>query len=67
MALIRMKEYRERENISMNQLAKKAGISQSLVCDIENGKVKNPGVRTMKRIADALNCSLDDLVTEDGE
>jgi predicted DNA-binding mobile mystery protein A len=39
------------------ELAKRAGLPQSQIADIEGGKV-NPQVRTLKRIFEALSCDL---------
>ena len=57
-----LKDVRQKKGISQNELSRIANVSQSLICDIENGKVKNPGVQTMLQLAKALECSLDDLV-----
>ena len=43
------------------ELAAAAGIAASYLSDIENGK-KPGSVRAMKRIADALNVTVDDLI-----
>lgn len=44
-------------NLSQAELAKKAGIDQSDLSKIERG-VANPSVRTLIKIAEALDCSL---------
>lgn len=36
------------------QLARRAGVSRSTICQLENGKNKNPTVDVAFRIADAL-------------
>lgn len=48
---------RVRQNISMNQLAKKAGLSQSTVSLLENRR-RSPGLETLLRITEALNLNL---------
>ena len=53
-----IKEKRERLGISQKELAEKAGISQSFLCDIEQGRSK-PSIDTAVKLADALN--IDDI------
>lgn len=49
-----IKEKRERLGISQKELAEKVGISQSFLCDIEQGRSK-PGIDTALKIAEVLN------------
>ena len=51
-----IKEKRERLGISQKELAEKAGISQSFLCDIEQGRSK-PSIDTAVKLADALGIS----------
>ena len=51
-----IKERREQLGISQKQLAEKADISQSFLCDIEQGRSK-PSIDTALKIADALDIS----------
>ena len=53
-----IKEKRERLGISQKELAEKVGISQSFLCDIEQGRSK-PSIDTALKIAEALN--IDDI------
>ena len=53
-----IKEKRERLGISQKELAEKVGISQSFLCDIEQGRSK-PSIDTAVKLADALN--IDDI------
>ena len=53
-----IKEKRERLGISQKELAEKVGISQSFLCDIEQGRSK-PSIDTAVKIAYALN--IDDI------
>ncbi len=57
-----IKELRKKHKISQEQLAQKAGITYSTLIKIESGANDNPTIKTMKRIADALEVSLDELV-----
>ena len=48
-----IKERREQLGISQKELAEKADISQSFLCDIEQGRSK-PSIDTALKIAEAL-------------
>lgn len=52
------------KNINVNSLAKGADIPVSNIYKILHGKNKNPGIYTIKRIADYLEVSLDNLVED---
>ena len=49
-----IKEKRKRLGISQKELAEKAEISQSFLCDIEQGRSK-PSIDTAIKIAQVLN------------
>ena len=51
-----IKERREKLGLTQKELAEKAGITQSFLCDIEQGRSK-PSIDTAVKIADALNIS----------
>lgn len=57
-----IKALRKKHKISQEQLAQKAGITYSTLIKIESGANDNPTIKTMKKIADALDVSLDELV-----
>lgn len=54
-----------RKKFSMNQvdLANKSGLSQSYICEIEKG-VREPTLRTLKRLASALGVRVIDLLDD---
>lgn len=56
---------RIRENKGMTQayLAERAGISQAMLCQIERG-TRNPSLQVGREIADAVGCTLDDLLAD---
>ena len=56
----KIKSIRESKQISQSQLAKKAGIAQSTLSYIENGK-KNPQFHTLSSICKALDTSVLEL------
>jgi ribosome-binding protein aMBF1 (putative translation factor) len=56
--------YRKKRGMSQDTLAKRAGITQSYLSEIEIGR-KGGDVRTLRKLADALKISLDHLVPEE--
>lgn len=64
--MLNVKKYRQREKMSQMQLSVKADVSQSVIADIETGVAKNPTVGTALKLAKALNCTVEELVQEDG-
>lgn len=58
-----IKEVRERQRISQNQLAKRSGVSQSAISSIES-TTKSPSIDTIRDIASALNTTVTALLKE---
>lgn len=58
-----IQHYRELRGITQAVLAEKLGVSQGAVSNWENGDRK-PDVFMMKRIAEILGCTVDELLTE---
>ena len=59
----RIKEIRVRLKVSQIELARKAEVSQPFMHDLENNK-RGARPETYQRIAEALNCSVVDLMKE---
>ncbi len=57
-----IKKYRKIAGISQDMLSKKAILAFHTIAKIEAGSTPNPRIETVKRIADALGVTLDDLV-----
>lgn len=57
-----IKKLRKKHEWSQEELAKKAEITYSTLIKIESGANKNPTIKTLKQIANALKISLDKLV-----
>jgi len=51
---------REAMNMSQNELARRSGVSQSIISDIEKNKTKNPRVNTLHAIAKVLGFTLEE-------
>ena len=57
----RIAVWREYHGLTISALAEAAGISQSCLSDIENGK-KDGSIKVLKRIAQVLNADLDLII-----
>jgi len=57
-----IKKYRARRDISQDKLSKLAGITLHTITKIESGATLDPRIKTVKKIADALGVSIDDLM-----
>ena len=65
--MIALDYYLKKRNLTQTELARKSKVPQPVISDIINGKIKNPGVMTLKRICNVLVCTVDDLIVEDNE
>ncbi|WP_353056765.1 helix-turn-helix domain-containing protein [Paenibacillus polysaccharolyticus] len=61
-----MKQLREQQGFSINQLAEAAGISNSQISRIENGVRGVPKPATIRKIADALAVPYSDMMKQAG-
>lgn len=57
----KVKEYRVEQNLTQEELAKKANVSRYLISRIENGDDVNITKNTMLSIAEALNSNESDI------
>jgi transcriptional regulator with XRE-family HTH domain len=57
-----IKKYREKLGISQDKLSKLAGITLHTITKIESGATPDPRIETVKKIADALGVSIDELL-----
>ncbi|EGY78676.1 helix-turn-helix transcriptional regulator [Peptoniphilus indolicus] len=56
----RVKELREKNNISQNNLAIKVGVTPKYIGFIENNE-RNPSLNVAKKIAEVFNEKIDDI------
>jgi transcriptional regulator with XRE-family HTH domain len=49
---------RELKGLTLRDLERKSGVSNAVISQIETGHVKEPGFRTVVKLADALSLSL---------
>jgi len=57
-----IKKYREKKGISQDKLSKLAGVTLHTITKIESGATPDPRIETVKKIADALGISVDELL-----
>ncbi len=57
-----IKKYRQQLGISQDKLSKLAGMTFHTITKIESGATTDPRIETVKKIADALGVSIDDLM-----
>ena len=65
MAQIRALEtMRKKKQMTQKVLSAKSSVSQQTISAIESGQMKNPGIVTLRRLAMALECNVDDIFPE---
>jgi transcriptional regulator with XRE-family HTH domain len=55
---------RNEQELTQEELAIKAGISYTSLVKIERGQVKNPTIKTLSKIAEALGVSVDEILSK---
>jgi transcriptional regulator with XRE-family HTH domain len=62
----RIKSLRQRDHMTLKQLAEKVGCTDAFLSQIENGRV-SPSIASLKRIAEALQSKITDFFVESGD
>ena len=57
-----IKKLREAKGLSQEKLARLADVANNTLIKMETGENKNPTLETLKRVAKALEVSVDDLI-----
>ncbi len=57
-----LKKLREKNGLSQDRLAKLADVANNTIIKIEQGENINPTLDTLKKMAKALNVSVDELI-----
>ena len=57
-----IRKYRKKLGISQDILSKRANLAFHTIAKIEAGSTPDPRIETVKKIADALGVTLDDLI-----
>ena len=57
-----IRRYRKKLKLTQEGLARKVDISYSTIIKLETGVISDPRMETLKKLAIALNVSIDELV-----
>ncbi|MBQ9614002.1 MAG: helix-turn-helix transcriptional regulator [Lachnospiraceae bacterium] len=57
----RIKECREEAGMSQEELAKKSGVSRTIISGLESGSITTTTTKTLLRIAEALGLKVSDI------
>jgi len=57
-----IKRLRESKGLSQEKLARLADVANNTLIKMESGENKNPTLETLKKVAKALEVSVDDLI-----
>jgi len=63
MYLKNLAKLRRQKGWSQEKLAVESGVSYNTIIKLERGRIKNPKIETIVRLANALNVDLDDLIS----
>ena len=58
----KVKQLRQKLGLSQEKLARLADVSNNTIINIEAGKQDNPTIDTLKKVAKALNVSVEELI-----
>lgn len=62
MYLKNLAKLRKQKGWSQEKLAAESGVSYNTIIKLERGRIRNPKIETMVKLAEALEVSLDTLV-----
>lgn len=57
----RIKEIRQKQGMSQQELSEKSGVSRAIISNLESGKTEQTTVRTLLKIARALESTVDEI------
>jgi len=57
-----IKKLRKQKGLSQDRLSKLADVSNNTIIKIESGGIQNPTIKTVQKIARALDVSVDNLI-----
>lgn len=63
---IRLREVRTAAGMTQSALSKTVGMGAVLIARLETSPAANPTLETIKKLASALGCTVEDLVKESG-
>ena len=62
----RIKDLREQQNMTQEELSEKSGVSRTTISPLENGTERATTTKTLLRIANALGATVDQLFFNEG-
>ena len=62
MYLKNLAKLRKQKGWSQEKLAVESGVSYNTIIKLERGRIKNPKIETVAKLADALKVSIDELI-----
>ncbi|KKI92982.1 transcriptional regulator [Bacillus sp. SA1-12] len=63
----RIKKYRTQKNLSLSELAERAGVAKSYLSSIERNLQSNPSVQFLEKVSSVLGVSVNTLLDEQSE
>lgn len=57
-----MKRTMESKNLEVAEIAKKTGMSKSTIHDLENGTTTNPTIKTIAKLCEGIEISVDEFL-----
>lgn len=61
MLWLKINKHIEKQDINQNELARRAGVNNTVISALKLGKIKKPSFELIVKIADALEVSLDEF------
>ncbi|MBL4933024.1 helix-turn-helix transcriptional regulator [Clostridium paridis] len=65
MMILKTKEYRKINKLSISQLSYKSKVARSYISELEEGKYDNPGIQVVCKLCKALKITPNDLINEE--
>ena len=59
-----IKRFRKQKELSQDKLSKLAGVTLTTLVKMESGANDNPKIKTLQKIADALEVTMNDLLED---
>ncbi|PGT87607.1 MULTISPECIES: helix-turn-helix domain-containing protein [Bacillaceae] len=63
----RIKKYRTQKNLSLSELAERAGVAKSYLSSIERNLQSNPSVQFLEKVSSVLGVPVNTLLNEQNE
>ncbi len=63
---IKLREFREKRNLTQGQVAMRVGVDRSYITRIEHGQ-RVPGTAVLFRLAKTLGCRMEDVIEFESE